>query len=193
MPRPKEFDTHEALEQAVRVFWEKGYEATSLQDLLAAMGLSKSSFYATFGSKHELFLGAVERYTETRLESLAARLKSGASGRESIEQAFKTLVNALVSSGGRRGCFVNNCAVELAPRDPAVETRVRHGVQLMEDAFYHALRHAQAHGEVPATKDPRAVARFLTSSMNGLQVMAKFNPGRSLLEDVVQVVLESLD
>lgn len=192
MPRPKEFDSTEALDQAVQVFWRKGYEATSLQDLLAAMKLSKSSFYETYGSKHELFLGAVDRYTKTRLESLAARLKSGVSGRESIEHAFAELAQALVDSSGRRGCFLNNCAVELAPHDPAVEARVRHGVQMMEDAFYHALRRAQAQGEVSAAKDPRALARFLTSSMNGLQVMAKFNPGQSRIEDVVRVVLETL-
>ena len=82
MARPREFDSDQALEKAMQVFWTKGYEATSLSDLLSAMGISKSSFYATFGSKHELFLATLDRYGETHGAQLIALLKSNESPRK---------------------------------------------------------------------------------------------------------------
>ncbi len=194
MARPREFNQGEALESAMQLFWAKGYEATSLSDLVGAMGLSKSSFYDTFGSKHALFLSAIDHYNETVASRRAAALIAGAGGgRAGIAAVFERIAGDMAGRDGRRGCFVNNCAVETAPHDDAVAERVCAGFACIEEAFYEAVRRGQVDGEIAAGRDARALARFLTSSLNGLIVMAKADPDRAALEDVVGVVLSAIE
>ena len=121
MARPREFDTEEALEKALQVFWAKGYEAASLCDLIGAMGISKSSFYEAFGSKRDLFLATLDRYNEHEAGRHARDLIEGAeSVRAGIAAVFERQIEVMAGQGDRRGCFLNNCAVEMAPHDPAV-------------------------------------------------------------------------
>jgi len=190
--RPKAFDPTQALDCALEIFWHRGYEATSLQDLLAAMRLSKSSFYETFGSKHALYLAAMDRYCDTALAQYVRILKDRDDGRGAIVDVFAALVDQLDCPQGRRGCFMNNAAIESAPHDAATEARVREAQRALEDAFYRAVRRAQGQGHVALEKDPRALARFLACSMHGLLVMAKMAPGREALEDVTHVVIGAL-
>jgi TetR/AcrR family transcriptional repressor of nem operon len=192
MARPKAFDPTAALDCALQVFWHQGYEATSLQELLAAMALSKSSFYETFGSKHALYLAAIDRYREIAIAPYVRTLRNHDNGRQAIADVFAALVEQLDCPQGRRGCFMNNATIESAPHDAATEARVREAQRALEDAFYRAVRRAQAQGQIALEKDPRALARFLTSSMHGLLVMAKLAPGREALEDVARVVLSTL-
>lgn len=192
MARPKAFHPTAALDCALEVFWQQGYKATSLQDLLQAMQLSKSSFYETFGSKHALYLAAIDRYRETAIAPYVKLLSAQDNGHQAIAAVFAALVEQLDCPAGRRGCFMQNAAVESAPHDAATAARVRDGQGAFEDAFYRAVRRAQAQGQIALDQDPRALARFLTSSMYGLLVMAKTAPGRQVLEDVVGVVLSTL-
>src|ERR1700761_6793555 len=113
MSRPREFDEAQALQAAKEVFWQRGYEATSLADLLAAMGLPKSSFYETFGSKRELFLRSLARYREERLAAFRQVLASGRSVRQAIEALFRTAIGC----EEHKGCMACNEAVEMAPPD----------------------------------------------------------------------------
>lgn len=193
MGRPREFDEGQALERAMQVFWAKGYEPASLHDLTRAMGLSRSSLYETFGSKHGLFLAALERYGDLIVGRLAAELAGDGSPRQAIARVFELAVDSATRQRDRRGCFLGNCAVEVAPSDRAAAARVRAGLARMEDAFHAAIVGAQRAGEIAPGRDPRALARYLTSSLNGLRVMAKANPERAALEDVVRLVLGSLD
>ena len=124
MARPREFDAGDALEKAVQVFWTKGYRAASLRDLTAAMGISKSSFYETFGSKHELFLAAIRRYDEGMVGWVVGLLESEISGRRAIAEVLNTVVDMAVAPRGRRGCLIGNCAVEVAPHDAAASAAV---------------------------------------------------------------------
>ena len=193
MARPREFNEVEALESAMRLFWAKGYDATSLSDLVGGMGLSKSSLYDTFGSKHELFLAAIDHYNETVASRRVAALIAGAGGgRAGIAAVFERIVGDLTSGGERHGCFVNNCAVEVAPHDAAAAERVCAGFACMEKAFYEAVERGQEDGEIDAGRDARALARYLTSSLNGVVVMAKADPNRAALEDIVAVVMSAL-
>ena len=192
MGRPREFDPNEALEQALQVFWAKGYEAASLTDLTGAMGLSKSSLYETFGSKHELFLATIERYKATTGARLAALLDGEGPAREAIAAVFESVIED-ASHGDTRGCFLGNCAAEVAASDPAAAERVRAGLAGLEDAFHAAIARGQAAGEIPAEHDARGLARYLTSSLNGLRLTAKANPDPASLRDVVRLVLAPLD
>ncbi len=193
MARPREFDTTEALGKAMDVFWTKGYEATTLCDLLEAMGLSKSSFYDTFGSKHEVFLDTIEHYKKTMTAQITgvARLESPA--RKLIDSLFDRAVSRITEEGGQRGCFLNNCAVEVALHDPQAAKLIGGGIGLMEDTFFLLVERGQREGDIASNKDARALARYLTSSLNGLLVIAKANPDPEGLADIARLSLATLD
>ncbi len=193
MTRPREFVAEKALEKAMHLFWDKGYQAASLVDLTRAMGLSKSSFYDTFGSKHELFLSAIEHYRDTVTALVVERLESSAPAREAIEGVFKFIVGNAVDQGDRRGCFLCNCAAEVSPHDPQAGARVAEALKQLEEAYYNAIRRGQSAGEIPSGRDARALARYLTSSANGLVLMSKATPDRAVLEDIVRIVMEALE
>ncbi len=191
--RPREFNPDEALEQAMQAFWSKGYEATSLSDLTRAMGISRSSFYETFGSKHALFLDAIERFGDTTVERSVAGLEGDGPARAAIAQVFGRIVDNAIARGDRRGCFVCNCATEVSPHDPEAAARVAACHGRNEAAFQAAVTRGQRAGEIADDRDPRALARYFTSSLNGLGVMTKAKPDRAALDDVVRVVLSALD
>ena len=193
MGRPRAFNSVDVLDKAMAVFWEKGYAATSLSDVQAATGLSKSSLYGSFGSKHDLFLQALARYRETVTERAAAALESDAPARAAIRTAFMQVVDAAGRAEAPRGCFSCNCAVELAAHDRAAARGVDAVCRRLEDGFAAAVRRGQAAGEVPADHDPHALARYFNTALNGLTVMAKARTDRQALESVVEITLKALD
>ena len=193
MARPREFETTEALNQAMNVFWTKGYEATSLCELLEAMGLSKSSFYDTFGSKHEVFLSAIEHYKKTMTAQFSGVASLDSPARKLIHSLFDRAVVRMSEEGGQRGCFLNNCAVEVALHDPAAAKLIYGGIGLMEDTFFALVERGQKEGDITPAKDARALARYLTSSLNGLLVIGKANPDPDNLSDITRIALTALD
>lgn len=193
MPRTKEFEPEKALERAMELFWVRGYEATSVQELLDRMGIGRGSFYDTFGDKHALFLAALDRYEEVRSSWIVERLDDPGSVRGSVEDVFGRTVERLSGEVGRRGCLLANTAVELAPHDPEVEEKIRRYLQRTEDAFHRALVRARASGEIGDRHDPRSLARFFVNSLQGLRVMAKVGSNRAALEDAARVTLSVLD
>jgi TetR/AcrR family transcriptional regulator, transcriptional repressor for nem operon len=112
--RPRGFDPDAALRTAVEVFWQQGYEATSLEALSLAMGLSRSSFYACFGSKHALLMAAVQRYADDRYATLTERAAACADSREAVRAMLAVIADV---DGGTRGCLFVNAVAELAPGD----------------------------------------------------------------------------
>lgn len=194
MARPREFNVDHALDQALQVFWTKGYEASSLRDLIGAMGISKSSFYDTFGSKHELFLTVIDRYNSTVAAcGLEAMIQAAPSPKAGIRNLFHGIIETMTRDGEKRGCFLNNCAVEVACSDPQAAGRVATGLARTEETFYCAVRRGQKLGEIGPDKEPRALARYLTGMLNGLLVMGKANPERRALQDVARIALTALD
>ena len=193
MGRPQEFDTAEALRSAMHVFWSKGYEGTSLADILQATGLSKSSLYATFGDKRALFLAAFDAYRKERLEYLNHMLNDGQPARQSIERFFRQGVAHGVEATNSDGCMTANEAVELGPHDVDVQQLVAADFQAVEDAFAQALARGQADRSIASSDDPRKLARFLTVSLQGLKVMARARSERARLDDTVTVMLSTLD
>lgn len=124
MGRPRQFVPAEALRDALAVLWEKGYQATSLDDLTAAMHLSRSSFYACFGSKHAVMMAAVELYAD----ELFAGLEAMASSMPAVDAIHAVLAAIAGVDAGRRGCFFVNCVTELAPHDAALAAFGQHHV-----------------------------------------------------------------
>ena len=193
MARPREFDVNAALERAMDVFWSKGYEATSLDDLCEATGLSRSSLYATFGNKRDLLLQTVDRYIERRTPNIKAVLARQPNIHEGIAALLREFIDEIVSGAGRRGCFLGNCAAELPRSDRTALARVRRGLARTEETFREALARAAARGELPVAADVDALARFLTASFQGLRLVGKVNPDRAILEDIAATILRCLD
>jgi TetR/AcrR family transcriptional regulator, transcriptional repressor for nem operon len=194
MARPREFDVTAALERAMDVFWSKGYEATSLDDLCEATGLSRSSLYATFGNKRDLLLQSVDRYVERRTPNIEAVLARQPNNiYKGIAALLREFIDQIVSGAGRRGCFLGNCAAELPRSDRTAMARVRRGLARTEGTFRKALARAEARGELPVGTDVDALARFLTASFQGLRLVGKVNPDRAVLEDIAATILRCLD
>ena len=177
MGRPREFDTTEALDKTTQVFWVKGFEATSLNDLIEAMGISKSSFYETFGNKQELFLSSIDHYATTALKDMVIALESDMLGREVIAQVFLIISNRFISKAESMGCFLSNSSAELAPDGVTAKEKIVGYFHRAEEAFTKAVKRGQKEGTIPSDRDAKALGRFLVSSMNGLQVVGKAKQG----------------
>ena len=193
MARPREFDVDTALQRAMEVFWTKGYEATSLDDLCEVTGLSRSSLYATFGSKRGLLLRSVDRYVARRTPTIEAALARPLPIRAAFEALLREFVDQIVSGKGKRGCFLGNCAAELPRHDRAARTRVRKGLAHNEATFRAALAGAKARGELSPSSDVKALARFLVAGIQGLRLVGKVNPDRAVLEDIATTMLRCIE
>ncbi|MBX9824765.1 MAG: TetR/AcrR family transcriptional regulator [Xanthobacteraceae bacterium] len=192
MARPREFDAEVALESAMELLWSKGYEATSLDDLCKVTGLSRSSFYATFGSKRKLLLRSVDRYVERRVPNLIETLVRPIPVQDAFAALLRDFIDRIVAGSGRRGCFLGNCAAELPRGDRGALTQVRQGLGRTEAVFREALARAKARGELQPEADVDALARFLTAGIQGLRLVGKVNPDRSTLEDIAATMLKCL-
>jgi TetR/AcrR family transcriptional repressor of nem operon len=187
MARPREFDTDAALERATRLFWTKGFEQTSLDDLCAATGLGRSSLYAAFGDKRALYLASLARYEERSVARIGKAF-DGRTLRAGLEAFLAALIDDIVAGPGRSGCFIGNCAAELARLDRTAAAHVRASLGRIEAAFRQVLERELGPGAEVA-----ALARFLTASIQGLRLVGKANPDRAALEDIARVMLYCLE
>ncbi len=196
MNRPLAFDPDIALDQAMHLFWERGYEGTSLQDLLRATHLSKSSLYQQFGSKHALLLETIRRYRDEISSRMDASLAAAPTGRAFIEDVFSEFTGGGATSAGpagtESGCFVLNCASEFAQRDSEVAELVTGGLAQFEAIFEAAVRRAQQEGDIAQGRGAKALARYLVSSRSGLKTMAKAGAEPHTMQDIVGTVLHTL-
>ncbi|MCS4505789.1 TetR/AcrR family transcriptional regulator [Arhodomonas aquaeolei] len=191
MARPQAFNTTEALHQAMNVFWHKGFEATSMADLLAATGLSKSSLYGAFGGKRELFVAAFDAYREARMREMRGMLDA-APAREAIERFFRKIVFDAGDGDPSRGCMSINQAVEMAPRDPEIRGRVLQDFAMIEEALTQVIERGQAEGSV-GDADARHLARLLVLAFPGLQIMVRAGSDRDRLEASLEALFSMLD
>lgn len=193
MARPKEFDEEQALAAALEVFWEKGYEAASVQDLTERMGIQKASLYNTFGDKHALFVRALSAYSAETLEWYRQQLERPGSLRSLLVAMFREMTDGCEEDDDCRGCLCVNAAVELAPHDPAIAALLEQHNQAQEELFRRALERAQRAGEIPADLDTVATARYLLNVIAGLGVARKGGPSMERLNDIVRISLSVLD
>lgn len=192
MPRPKEFDPEIALRKAVEVFWHRGYEAASVSDLVAAMGINRFSLYNTFGGKQDLFHKALDCYRDDIITGWLAVLEQPGAGVEAIRKYFEVSVEAVLSKQGSRGCLMTNSMIELGPHHSGTRRKLKAHLDRMERAFYNAILAGKENGEITRDQDPRALARYLVGCSQGLGVMAKVSPDRKTLKDYVSVILSAL-
>ncbi|MCC4118153.1 TetR/AcrR family transcriptional regulator [Aromatoleum toluclasticum] len=190
--RPLEFDPDVALDAAMTVFWQLGFEATSLPDLLKAMGLSKSSFYNAFGSKQQLFETCLERFRARQVRRMGEGLSQAASPLAFIREMLLSNAAEARQEGPRRGCLIMNTATEFAGRDPAVAGLVSTAARDFAGMFRQAVEKAQARGEIPATANSEVLAHYLLTTMAGLRTMVKARLPAEKLEEVVALAVQAL-
>jgi TetR/AcrR family transcriptional repressor of nem operon len=192
MGRTKEFDPDAVLQQALELFWERGYEATSMADLVAHLGIARASIYATFGGKHDLYLKALERYQRARDPEVVTMLSQPGPVLPAIQALLEWYANESVHDERRRGCMGVNAAVELVARDPQVARRVESSWNTLETMLTAALTRAQAQGELPADKDPVALARFLLVVLQGMRIFGRAHPNPDRLRDAAEQAFAAL-
>ena len=193
MARPREFDTDKALDAAMQVFWERGYEGASLNDLLRAMGIARGSLYKAFKDKHSIYLATLDRYEATVVSRAIAMLtdEAGGDGVDRIRRLLETAC-APVAQGDRRGCFLCNAAVDQAALDDQVRDKVLAMTQRLESAVATALSQSAAASDWSPVRR-RETARLLTSAYMGLRVLARAGYPAAAIEAVIGASLEPLD
>ncbi|MFJ2769703.1 TetR/AcrR family transcriptional regulator [Streptomyces sp. NPDC087300] len=194
MARTKEFDPDAALQSALQLFWRRGYEATSMADLVEELGIGRASIYATFGNKHDLYLKALERYGENQDPVLLGELSAPGPALPAVRAVVRRFGAESTSDKDRlTGCFITNTAAELAPHDAAAARCVERSWERIETLLHSALVRAQAQGELPRDRDPRTLARMLLVLMQGLRVVGKASEDPARVRDAVEQALKLLD
>lgn len=188
--RPRAFDTRDAVERAMNVFWSRGYHATALPDLLRATRLSRGSLYAAFGGKHALFLLALDRYVADALARIDDELGPRHGPIEGLRRLLAGYVERTSGANGRRGCLLVATAMELAGQDKAVEARVRGFFNAIESKAAAAFARAQQAGELADGVEPASAARILLCFVEGLRVTGKTAPPRALAQTAADALLD---
>ena len=193
MARTKEFDENEVLKKAVDLFWLKGYNGTSMQDLVDGLGISRSSLYDTYGDKHTLFIKALECYQCTSSAKIIQIIGNNLPAKETIKQILEYITDELLGDHSRKGCFMVNAEVEVAPHDQEVNNMVCKNDQQMEEAFYRVIKQGQERGEIKNNQDARALSRFIFNSVKGMRVTAKSASDQSIFRDIIALTVSALD
>ena len=188
----RQFDTEDALDRAMGTFWELGYEATSMDDLTKATGLSRSSLYSAFGNKEGLFLRVIDHYL-----SCSRSMFFDALGNGTIEEALRGALNVfkdrLTAASAQPGCLLVLATESSESRTPGIRRRVTQAFAEEEDAFYQRLRKAQTEGEISPKSDVRSLARFFAAQSRAMAVNARVNPDQGALSDIIDVALQCLE
>ena len=188
----KQFDRHEVLDRAMAVFWERGYEATSVQDLLEAMGINRGSLYATFGDKRQLFLAVLDHYAEKVSTAMLDAL-GDPDPRRAVAQMFAVLLRRTGDPSWPRGCLNTNTALECPGGGDAISRTIAERLGQQESALYHVLHRAQVAGTLHRGQDCRALARFFVGVAQGVNVVHKAGADSATLQDIVAIALRALD
>ncbi|MBB3113726.1 TetR/AcrR family transcriptional repressor of nem operon [Paenibacillus phyllosphaerae] len=193
MARPREFDEHQALTAAMQVFWEKGYEATSLSDLTSAMGIQRPSLYSTFGDKESLFQAALSLYAERSLAFIQKKLESAPSAKAAVLLYLQGVVSSADGHRPELGCLCVNTMVELAPHHQGFTQFTRVYQQQITELIQSILEKGKQSGELSETLYAPALASAIVISAVGLAVTMKSNPDITLVEQAVQQIILLLD
>jgi TetR/AcrR family transcriptional repressor of nem operon len=193
MARPRGFEETSALDAAMNRFWRHGYESTSVRDLTTAMGIGGTSLYNAFGDKRTLFVRALERYMNGATRERIARLEKSLPPKQAIQRFIGDIVERSVNDPDRRGCFLINSALEVAPHDPELGAEIARRLSEIESFFYRAINAGRKDGTIPRQRNARDVARLLLAVLLGIRVLARSKPDRALLEGVARPALAMLD
>ncbi len=192
MARPREFDEGAVLDSAVLCFWSRGYEATSVRDLVEKTGLTAASLYNAFGDKRAIYQKALEHYLERSLDD-HIRLFEDLSPRDAIAAFFEGIVKRSLGDRERKGCMLVNAALEVAPHDPGLRKIVIEVLAEIEAFFLARVKAGQTDGTITRSLPATTLARHLLGVLMGIRVLARVRPEQGLLESVIAASLALLE
>jgi TetR/AcrR family transcriptional repressor of nem operon len=189
--KPKSFDRNEVLTKAMETFWSKGYEATGMTELLEEMGIQRQSFYNEFHSKAQVYEEAIDLYCDTILGKIAAELNKSGNPLQNIEDVFR-FWEQMAPHPNSPGCLVGNSIAETGPQQEKLSKKLSGRIRQMEDAFYRTLKRAADEGALPPDRDPRALARTIVATSQGLALLSRVGVGKPMFNDVVKTLKSML-
>ncbi|NBP70765.1 MAG: TetR/AcrR family transcriptional regulator [Cytophagia bacterium] len=192
MARTKVFDEDEVLNKAMDLFWEKGYNGTSAQDLVDQLGISRSSLYDTYGDKYQLFKEALLQYRKRLAGRMIEMIDQSTDAEKTMKDIFQYVVSSSLQKKLSKGCFMVNSAIELAPHNSEVANIINANNEDIENAFFRLIKKGQENGQFSKNQTARALARFVFNSISGLRVASKSTTDKKLFDDVVKVTLAAL-
>ncbi|MGR3810386.1 TetR/AcrR family transcriptional regulator [Jiulongibacter sp. NS-SX5] len=193
MPKVKMFDKNIVLNKAIQLFWLKGYFNTSMQDLVDYLEINRASIYDTYGNKRELFLLAFKNYINSNNKSLVEFLEKENSTKLGLLNLLQLPIEASFCENGNKGCFAVNTATEMLPKDDEIRDILRDNRLELESIFYSHLKRGFDNGELSSDKDIQELASFLYTLLNGILVIAKVNPDKRYLINILKTGLTVLD
>ncbi len=189
--RPRSFDRETALERALTLFWQHGYEATSISGLTKAMGISPPSLYAAFGDKRSLFEEAIARYQQSYGAFTPRALAEETTARSAIERVLREAAAEFTTPGRPRGCLVISAAVNCGPESGDVEEALRaqraEGTRAIRDRIASGVRT----GELPADTDTKALAQYYAAVFQGMSTQARDGATREQLEALAELAMRA--
>lgn len=193
MPKVKQFDRKHVLHSAAHIFKQNGYNGTSIDDILKATGLSRSSLYDSFHDKHNLYLQALEFYKENENQAYQDVQRKELNGMEKIELVFREVVNHLVKHPDDNGCLMVNAAAEMSKQCDKTNQVVCNNKEEVQTLFAGWIKDAQAKSLLILKKPVEYYGQFLFNTLCGLKVLSQSGANREELENVVKVSLEALN
>ncbi|MBL4956676.1 TetR family transcriptional regulator [Bacillus velezensis] len=191
MARSKEFDEKAVLRKAMELFWEQGYEKTSMQDLVDHMGIHRRSIYDTFGDKRSLFLASLNHYEELIANEMESIISNNSSIKQVIRDVFIFVLNSIEQYP--KGCLSVNAAIELSLLDKEIGCIVTKMFNRTEDMFNNLIKRGQTSGEISKEIDSDNISRFLHNNLVGIRVLIKTNYSKKELEGIITLALSVLD
>ncbi len=192
MARTKVFDEQEILDKAMNLFWQKGYHATSAQDLVKELGISRSSLYDTFGFKHELFVKALMKYRKEWIDPVIESANHITDPEAHIKSLFDFVKKETFDLNLTRGCFWVNTAIEMAPADSEITAIAKSIMNDTENAFYKVIKKGQQQGVFTGKHTARSLATFVINSISGLRVNVKLGTTEKMYDYTTNICLSVL-
>ncbi|MFS0869056.1 TetR/AcrR family transcriptional regulator [Paenibacillus xylanilyticus] len=191
MARSKEFEENEVLEKAMKLFWEQGYEKTSMSDLVEHMGIHRRSIYDTFTDKRTLFFKTMERFENRTDAKLGAGVKQSKTAKEALQFIFDYMSNG--EEDAPPGCMFVNSAVEMACRDEDVDAKAVGGFERVEHLLVEIVTWGQQNGEFTDRYEAQELAEYLHNALTGLRVMARTSVSKEKLSRITTMTMQILE
>lgn len=193
MARTREFDEKKIMEIATDLFWQKGYNAVSTQDLIDAFGISKSSMYGAYKDKRNLFILALNHYRATASQNMIDILENKSSFVETITFLLNQIIKESITNEGNKGCFIVNTAIELAPHDKEILEIIQENRKNIIESLSKAIQKGIDNKELTINNNPKALANYYCNLINGLRVDAKVTKDKLNYQDTIKLALSVLD
>ena len=193
MARKKQFEVEVVLDKAMKLFWQKGYNATSMDELVKTIGINRASMYNTFGSKFELFVSALNKYNTANAVRIADFLYYQLNVRKGLQLLLENLTTEALIQGTSKGCFMVNTITEMANVNPELDEQLKSSRLALETVFYNYLKYGVDNGQVSPYKDLKTISSYLFTVQSGLYVNSKINTSKEEMGKIVRAALSILD